>query len=165
MTSERGIVVAARPGEVDVRMQPSADCAGCKACSPTGGVMLLSGVRTDSVLSPGDVVEIEVPPGARSSARTLVFVVPVLALVTGYLAGFLLGTRLGIGPDTLGAVVALACGAIALGALSRTRAARAGDDRYDVRVRAIIAQATAASREDDAVLRQGTYDRGGPERE
>jgi positive regulator of sigma E activity len=140
---ESGTVIAVRPdGTIDVTMVCSSDCATCGACGEsTGGSRVLEALPNLPGARVGDTVAIEVSPQARGRAQWLVYVVPVGALVTGYLAGFLLGNVLNIAPDTVGALVALAAGGLALYVLREPPGETAADRRYDVRVRAIISQA------------------------
>ncbi|MDP2401435.1 MAG: SoxR reducing system RseC family protein [Actinomycetota bacterium] len=134
--------MAVRAGEADVLMQPGPACSDCGACSEAaGGARLLEGVNDPFGVDVGDRVQIEIPAGARRLARWVIFVLPVSALMVGYLAGFLLGSTIGIAPDTLGAVTALACGVLSFIGI-RTFETRAGAVlRYTVRVHAIIAAA------------------------
>ena len=137
---ERGMVVAAGMGTVDVSIEPSASCETCGACAlGASGQRVLEGVVDEFGAAVGDTVEIETSARARRRAQTLVYVVPVVALVIGYLAGFLLGSWTGIAPDAVGAVLALAAGALALLALRRTERG-AGHPHEQPRVRAIIAR-------------------------
>ncbi len=139
--AERGTIIAVRPGEVDVVMQPGTDCGNCTACSATSGGMVLEGVPVSGVFSVGDLVDVETPVATRSRARALVFITPVVALFLGYMLGYMLGAILPVSRDALGAVMALTCGAVAFAAVARFGARYAGEGRDDVRVRAIIAQA------------------------
>lgn len=137
---ERGTVVRVSEAGVDVEMLSSEACANCGACSESSGEKrLLGGVRSSMQLEPGDVIELEIPAVGRRRAQVLVFVLPVCALVLGYLAGFLLFSQLGANPDTGGAVIGIAAGALSL--LSLRRVGRTvGSDRYEPRVHAIISR-------------------------
>jgi positive regulator of sigma E activity len=138
---EQGTVVAVHDGTVDVRLEPSEACESCGACveAATGG-RFLEGVPAAANFRPGDRVLLDVPSSARRRALWLVYVVPVVALVAGYLAGFLLSSRLGINPDIAGAVTALACGAAALAWLPRA----SRNWREKPQVHAIIARGHGA---------------------
>ncbi len=138
---ERGRVLRVRPGEVDLRMVPGDECVECGACAKADEGMLLEAVPAPPGLSPGDLVEVSISPGARSRARVLVFVVPVAALLLGYMAGFLLGSLLSASSDMIGAVVGLTCGAGALYGVARIDSRQAVQRRASVHVHAIIAQA------------------------
>ena len=138
---ERGTVREARRGVLSVSMESSADCEKCGACAAgAGGERLLEGVIDEHGAQPGDLVEIETPIGARRRAQGLVYVVPVVALLIGYMAGFLLSSLTGFwSPDTVGAFLALAAG---IGALLLLRLRNQAFDTPSARprVRAIIAR-------------------------
>lgn len=137
---ERGTVVSVADGRVSVAIEPSKECETCGACAEgAGGKRILEGVLDVHGARPGDTVEIETPAGARRRAQGLVYVVPVVALVAGYVAGFLLGTWLEFAPDATGAVVAIGAGAAALLSLRRHDQAF-GRPEDQPRVRAIIAR-------------------------
>lgn len=137
---ERGIVVSTGPGIVEVAIEPSASCETCGACAEgAGGKRLLGGVVDTHDARPGDSVEVETPSSARRRAQCLIYVVPVGALVFGYMVGFLLGNWLEIAPDAVGAVSAIAAGVVALVSLKRYDRSF-GDAEGQPRVRAIIAR-------------------------
>jgi len=138
---ERGTVVAVRQGEVDIAMMPGSECGECTACSGAGGVKLLEHVAVDQAVSVGDVLEIETPDATRTKARAIVFATPVVALVIGYAIGSAFAGVVHVRPDTLGAVVALTCGAAAFAGVARFGSRYASEGRVSVRVHAIIAQA------------------------
>ena len=102
---ERGTVVAADQGRADIMIMPTEKCDDCEICSEgAGGRRVLEGAIDPLGVAPGDVVELETPLRARRRAQLLVFVFPVVALVVGYLAGYLLSSVVDMDPDTLGAV-------------------------------------------------------------
>ncbi len=136
---ERGVVSAIRPGEIDVRMSPSSDCSDCGRCAGTGGERRLEGVRDQLGAALGDTVEIETSPRAHRRALLILYGAPVLALLTGYMAGYLLGEAIGFDPDSLGAVLALAFGAIVF-LMLRHVGDRVDSGEDTPRVRAIIAR-------------------------
>ncbi|MRR13772.1 hypothetical protein EG835_15290, partial [bacterium] len=83
---------------------------------------------------------VEIAPQATTRARVLLFVLPVVALVIGYLAGFLLSGVLETSPDGTGAAVALLGGAASMAAVAAAERKRGGGRSGDVRVHAIISQ-------------------------
>jgi positive regulator of sigma E activity len=110
---ERGIVTQTHGSHVDVQIAKGEACETCGCCVALGsGEMLLEGVVDRHGAHEGDMVEIEVPERAQLVANSLLFGVPVVALVLGYLAGYLLAGVLGTSPDLTGALVAL--GAVGL---------------------------------------------------
>src|SRR5512133_2070933 len=112
---EPGRVITVRDGTVDVRMEVSAACSGCGACSQEpGGETIMHGVRDALGATVGDTVDVDIPDTIRPWAAVAVFAVPVACLLLGYLAGFLLGRQLGWDPDISGLVLALASANIAV---------------------------------------------------
>ncbi|MBE0416959.1 MAG: SoxR reducing system RseC family protein [Coriobacteriia bacterium] len=144
---EQGTVVSAVSGRLDVAIEPSESCETCGACAKgAGGKRLLVGVLDTHGARPGDTIEVETPRSARRRAQGLVYVVPVVALVCGYLAGFLLGTWAEFAPDAVGALLAIGAGAIALVSLKRYEGAFRRENEQP-RVRAIIARGRSRSPE------------------
>lgn len=151
--SECGTVIAVRPGEVDIEFAPSEACAGCKACDPAGGGMRMERVPVDREFRVGQSVSVEIDPRAKARARVLVFLVPVIALVGGYLAGFLLGGALGTPSDATGAATALIMLATAMTAVSVYDRGRESRGSGDVRVHAIISQAKSGHPDEEDRIR------------
>lgn len=143
---ERGTVVATGPGSVDVAIEPSGACETCAGGCTEGanGKRLLEGVADTLGARPGDMVEVHTPVFARRRAQRLVYVVPVVAVLFGYLAGFLLANWLGIAPDAVGAAFAIATGAASLVSLKRFERSFGRADGHP-RVRAIIARGHSRS--------------------
>lgn len=137
---EQGMVVSVADGMATVSIEPSEACSSCGACAAgAGGKRILEGVVDTRGVHPGDTVEVETPGIARRRAQGLVYVVPVVALVVGYLAGFLLGTWAEFAPDVVGALFAIGAGALALVSLKWHERASGRTDEQP-RVRAIIAR-------------------------
>ena len=138
---ERGVVSAVAEGGVDVRID-SSPSAGCKTCGHCGvgegGTMLMSGVADSLGVRLGDTVEVELPEGARLRTSALAYGLPVLGLVVGYLAGFLLGSGVGVDPDGTGALVAAATAVGTFVLARRWCVETIGRERFRPRVRAII---------------------------
>lgn len=148
---ERGVVVAVAPGVVDVRIEHPAECAECGACTQdASGQRVAQGVTDAIGARLGDVVEIETSAAVRRSAQVRVFVVPVLLLILGYLAGYLLGSVCGIAPDVMGAIAGLVASATAIYTLRSHGLSPNAEQRYPVRVHAIIAAAKCRADEHGA---------------
>lgn len=121
---ESGRVVRVHDGNVDVLIRPSESCESCGICSEgAGGLRLLEGVGDPIGARVDDTVMVETPGSSRQRAQLRLYVVPVVALVLGYLAGFLLSTMVGVDPDVGGAVFSLLAGAAALATVPRSEAA------------------------------------------
>ncbi len=138
---EQGIVITVRDGTVDVRMQVSAACGGCSVCSQgSGGETVMHDVRDEFGATVGDEVKVVIPDTIRSRAAIAVFVVPVLALLLGYLAGFLLGEGLGLNPEITGLIGGLASANIALLGIRAAERRLQRNARFSPRVSAIISR-------------------------
>ncbi|MDA3936091.1 MAG: SoxR reducing system RseC family protein [Actinomycetota bacterium] len=136
---ERGAVVSIHEGTVDLRMSPSGDCDSCGMCSGSSGDRIMEGVDNSLGARLGDLVEVETDPVVHLRAVVKLYLIPVMVLVVGYLAGFLLATWAGLDSDTVGAVVALSATAVTF-RLMRRAGARDGGHGEKPRVRAIIAR-------------------------
>jgi sigma-E factor negative regulatory protein RseC len=85
---EQGVVSRiVSPGIVEVVFRTSEACKGCCAChrDAEGKASLdaaaFAGVKT------GDLVEVEIPTGEVVTASFVVYLLPVLSLIAGYLVG------------------------------------------------------------------------------
>ncbi|MBF4510233.1 MAG: SoxR reducing system RseC family protein [Aeromicrobium sp.] len=137
---EHGQVITVRDGAVDIRMQVSAACGGCSVCSRGGGETVMRDVADPLGVTVGDEVEVTIPDTIRSRAAVAVFVLPVFAMLGGYLAGFLLGRWLGWSPDMAGLVVGLVSANIALIGVRAAERRLKRNDRFSPQVSAILAR-------------------------
>ena len=138
---EPGRVITVHDGTVDVRLEVSATCAGCGACSQDpGGETIMHGVRDALGATVGDTVDVSIPDTIRPLAAVAVFAVPVACLLLGYLAGFVLGKPLGWDPDISGLVFALASANVAVVGVRLAERRLSGSERFSPRVSAIIAR-------------------------
>jgi sigma-E factor negative regulatory protein RseC len=86
-TQDVGIVTAIEDGVVTVSLQRG---GGCKSCSMHGFCFSKSSpsvfkLQSKLPLSPGDRVELEVSPSGRVLASFLLFVVPVIFMLLGFM--------------------------------------------------------------------------------
>ena len=138
---EQGRVVAVGEGIVDVRMDISPACDGCGLCaSGRNGETIMRGVRDALGATVGDTVDITIPDSVTRRAIVAVFVVPVVALFAGYLAGFLLGSWLHVSPDLAGFLLAIMAASIAFVGVRTAEKRIARSDRFSPEVSAIIAR-------------------------
>ncbi len=136
---ERGTVVARRGDTVDVVVAASASCAGCGRCSAASSdEMLLRDVLDPLGAALGDEVEVVIPSRLRVQAALAIYVVPIVALVVGYLAGNLLGRRLGVDPDRTGGLTGVVLANVAFALAYLRERALVRRERFACRVRAII---------------------------
>lgn len=138
---ERGRVITVRDGTVDVRMERDAQCGGCSACTRTPtGETVMHAVRDPFGATVGDTVDILIPDAVRSRAAAAVFIVPVLCMLLGYLAGYLLSGFVGVAPDTAGILGALGAAGIAVIGVRAAERKLGSDEQFMPRVNAIISR-------------------------
>jgi positive regulator of sigma E activity len=137
---ERGTVIVASEGSVDIRVAAGAACESCGACCHVDkdGVTV-EGARDAFGAKVGDEVEVEIPEGADTRAGIIVFILPAVGLLAGYAGGYLAALTLGVTPDVGGAVGAVAAVVAALLVLRARGRDALSSERYRPRVRAIIA--------------------------
>lgn len=104
----------------------------------------MHGVRDTHGATVGDTVDIVIPDTVRSMAATAVFVVPVVCMLLGYLAGFLLGRWAGVSPDLSGVVGAIASANIAFIGVRLAERKLSTDEQYMPKVNAILSRGYAA---------------------
>jgi positive regulator of sigma E activity len=104
------------------------------------GEMLLCDVADDAGAALGDSVEVVIPDSLQLQAALAVYLVPIGALILGYLAGVLLGKALGFDPDITGGVVGILAATAALAGTQIRERSLARSARYVPRVRAIISR-------------------------
>jgi len=144
---ERGTVIAASEGSVDVRLAGGSACESCGACCHVDrdGVTVEGAANKPGAVV-GDQVEVEIPEGSDTRAGVIVFIVPAVGLLAGYLAGYLVARAVGVTGDLGGAIGAVTAVVVALLVLRARGRDALSDERYRPRVRAIIAPGlTAAS--------------------
>jgi len=82
---ERGVVISTRGLTAQVRFEKGSHCEGCNACQAFGDGSAVLEVRNEVHAVPGDVVEVEIPPREVLTSSFIVFIVPALCLIVGYL--------------------------------------------------------------------------------
>lgn len=134
-------MITVRDGAVDVRMEVATECGGCTACSRgADGETIMHGVLDSLGSTVGDTVEVVIPDSVTRPAAVAVFVVPVLAMLAGYLAGFLLGRWAGFAPDVSGLVLALVGANLAFVGVRLAERKIASNEEFMPKVSAIIAR-------------------------
>ena len=84
---EEGTVIEARDHQVVVRMEAGPQCGRCCACAGIAGNSRDLVTTTTRPLEVGTRVAVEVPTGNPVLGALLVFVLPLLGLVAGVVAG------------------------------------------------------------------------------
>jgi sigma-E factor negative regulatory protein RseC len=111
---EQGVVTRLIPPDaVEVSLQASEACGRCGACHPASEGRV--GIEAAALpgLREGDGVEIEISTGGVVAASFVVYLLPVLFLIAGYvlgsrLAGFIAGGLSGESGGIVGAMVLFA---------------------------------------------------------
>lgn len=134
-------MVTVRDGAVDVRMEVATECGGCTACSRgADGETIMQDVVDRLGATVGDTVEVVIPDRVVRPAAVAVFVVPVVLMLVGYLAGFLLGRWAGLTPDVSGLVLGLLAANLAFIGVRLAERRISSDEQFRPKVSAIIAR-------------------------
>jgi sigma-E factor negative regulatory protein RseC len=107
MATEEGIVTKVDGALAEVRTMKSAACEACSAkgfCHDGGREMTVSVLNTVQA-RPGDRVRLEIATGAFVKVMFLLYIVPVLALLVGALAGLALSGDGAAAPGALAGFV------------------------------------------------------------
>lgn len=123
---EIGHVVSVSEGAAVVAMRMSGECKKCGLClkSSDGNEVLLL-AKNDTAARIGDRVEIEISPGRVIAAAFIVYMIPVVMTIVG----FLLGNAMAGGSEESGLPIALAIVFLVVSFL--------GVWMYDLRIRRI----------------------------
>jgi len=128
---ERGEVIRADGRRITIRLPRKDVCSACGLCllaRDSGGVFL----ETDNTIGarPGDRVDLEIPRRDPLAAAGLLFAVPLLALLAGAGAGYLLAGPAGLDPDGAG-VLSGVIGLLAAFFLIRRRELRRREEKKE----------------------------------
>ncbi|MDO8848082.1 MAG: SoxR reducing system RseC family protein [Coriobacteriia bacterium] len=138
---EHGRVITVHDGAVDVRMEVGAACGGCTSCARgANGEMIMRDVVDTLGVTVGDTVDVVIPDSIKSRAAVAIFLVPVVCMLLGYLAGYLLGRWAGIAPDVSGLVFALIGANLAVVGVRAAERKIASSTEFTPKVDAIIAR-------------------------
>lgn len=86
--TETGRVVSVNDDAAVVAMRMSGACKKCGLCMTSGdGKEVLLLARNDADAAMGDAVEVEISPGRVLAAAFVVYLIPVLMTVVGFLVG------------------------------------------------------------------------------
>ncbi len=94
---EEGVVVGVQGRLVRVRMKPASDCGSCCACSALGGTDREFEIESDLPVQVGSHVVVDIPQGSPWLSAFLVFLLPLI----GLLSVVIVGDQLGAGDGTL----------------------------------------------------------------
>ncbi len=134
MLEEEGVVTAVEGRMARIQVQPRSACGHCSARSGCG-TSLLSGflgrrsgsfwVHDPVGARPGDQVVIGLEEAQLRRASLLLYLLPILALMAGAVAGDRLGSAVGEWPAILGGLAGLALALIVVARVSKARNHRA----------------------------------------
>jgi len=151
MVAETGIVESVNGTRATVKTKRTEACSGCSAkgaCHSLGGGKEML-VEADNPVGAavGSQVEIVFDSGALLAGSALAYLVPVLALIVGALAGQRLGPLLDLDSDLTAGLLGLGL-AFGVGWLSWKRAQSLGQrPKYRPRIRRILSPAVPARAE------------------
>jgi hypothetical protein len=114
MAEESGVVISRSGSTVTVRIEREARCSGCHSCfADEQGTSLLATAHDSLHVGVGERVALRERNVGSGRAGMLLFGLPLLAFVPGYIGGQALGRLLGLAsPDVLGVPGGLAAFAV-----------------------------------------------------
>ncbi len=85
---EIGCVISVKDDAAIVAMPTSKECERCGACIIAGeGKQVLLLAKNTAGASEGDTVEVEIAPGKVIAAAFIIYVIPILLTIVGFLIG------------------------------------------------------------------------------
>jgi sigma-E factor negative regulatory protein RseC len=85
---EIGCVTSVRGDAASIAMPMSGACKKCGICQMTaGGKEVLLEARNDAGAREGDTVEVEIAPGRVLAAAFIIYMIPILMTIVGFLVG------------------------------------------------------------------------------
>jgi sigma-E factor negative regulatory protein RseC len=139
---EKGTVVGLRGGRAVVRLERSEACVGCH-----GGCFVDPGSRSMVAQADnlphariGDRVEVDSTAPGTVKSGFILLILPLLALLTGLLAGNAVGSHLGITPEIVGLPGGIAAAALTYMLIHRWQKRRLDSTSERLRVVRILPQ-------------------------
>lgn len=94
---EEGVIVGVEGGRASVRIERSDACSRCRVCVPMGdGSMVIEAKNMRGAVI-GERVSIEVDDSRHLRAAFMVYILPLMGLIAGYLTGTALGGSEAVG--------------------------------------------------------------------
>jgi sigma-E factor negative regulatory protein RseC len=85
---EIGCVTSVRGDAATIAMPVSGECKKCGICTiAAGGRDVLLDARNDAGAREGDTVEIEIAPGRVLAAAFIIYMIPIILTIVGFLVG------------------------------------------------------------------------------
>ncbi|MFN3396249.1 MAG: SoxR reducing system RseC family protein [Thermodesulfovibrionales bacterium] len=97
---ETGMVVKINNGLATIMLNGGDSCKNCSAgklgiCKPSGNVSIITATATEGI-NPGDTVKITLDSATQSKGMFLAFIIPLISLFAGTIAGYVIGRVLSI---------------------------------------------------------------------
>lgn len=94
---ETGTVIRINNGLATVMLNGGDSCKNCSAgkigiCKPSGNISIITAAATEGI-NPGDTVKITLDSATQSKGMFLAFIVPLLSLFAGTIAGYVIGRQ------------------------------------------------------------------------
>lgn len=93
---EKGLVVKEENNLLTIRMKAIQACYKCSGCTSDGNQALLEGVKNTVRASVGDYVLIDIKQSNLVTAGFIIYVLPVIFLITGYFLGTIVTGSIGV---------------------------------------------------------------------
>lgn len=106
MQHETGVVVSVDGDSAEVELERTSACKGCKGCSMTSKGTMLASAHNDIGARLGDRVLLVLDESRLLKAAAVVYLVPLVALLGGFLLGYGLAPALSWPPTLLGLIFA-----------------------------------------------------------
>lgn len=87
---EKGLVVDTQNNKMTIRLASSEACKSCGGCLIKDGQAILEDIENSVSAQKGDTVIIENKPANVITAASIIYLIPVVALIGGYFSGLLL---------------------------------------------------------------------------
>ena len=84
---EEAIVLEVKDKKAKVKIERSKSCRGCGLCSLNPGGMMVTEIEDPIGVKDGDRVQVEIPDKDFLKAAFILYLVPVIGLITGALIG------------------------------------------------------------------------------
>jgi sigma-E factor negative regulatory protein RseC len=84
---ETGVIVSEEKNQVTVQIVRGDKCKNCNLCDATGPNQMQLFAHNSMGAKIGDMVEVEIPPGKVLGYSFIIFIIPIIMMITGYFIG------------------------------------------------------------------------------
>lgn len=99
LMKETGLVIEALPGGARVKFSAGGACAKCGACMVEGGQWAVISAENSVGAVVGDTVLVDIQPAMFVWASFVLFIFPLIVMITGYFVGSLLAANFNVGSE------------------------------------------------------------------